>query len=117
MNRRKLKLLKYFLNHCDDGYKVLEIKNITKIIRKYKYNLKLFEQDIEFLKKNKFIDVKYIDNIELCVAILDNSHILQENLKSEMSVNRKYLITTIINIIFSGLMAFIGAFLAIIMTR
>jgi hypothetical protein len=117
MDRRKLSLLKFLLNTCNEGYKVIDITTILDSNKKYKSNYKLLEEDIEFLKKYKFIDVKYFDEVSLCVAIQDNSHIFEENLKSERSVNRKAILTMVVSMLFSGFMAFIGAFIAIIITR
>lgn len=117
MDKRKLKLLKFLLNHCDSGYKVLDISKIFLTIKKYKNNFNELSSDIEFLGKRKYIDVKYLDESSLCVSILDNSHILQENLRSDRSVSRKYMISLLTNMIVSGVMAFIGAFLAIIILR
>ncbi len=117
MDRRKLSLLKFFLSNCNDGYKVIDINKIFEKYKKYNFDYKLLEEDIEFLKKYKYIDVKYFDKISICVAIQDNSHIFEENLKSERAVNRKAILTILVSMLFSGIMAFIGAFLAIIITR
>lgn len=117
MDRRKLLLLKFFLNNCSDGYKVLDNERIIEKFKKYKSNFKLLEEDVDFLKKYKFIDVKYFDDISICLTILDNSNIFQANLKSERVTNRKNLLAIIVSMFFSGFMAFIGAFLAIIITR
>lgn len=117
MDRRKLSLLKFFLNNCNEGYKVIDIAKIFEKNKKYNSNYKLLEEDIEFLKKYKYIDVKYFDEISICVVVQDNSHIFAENLKSERSVNRKAILTIIVSMLFSGFMAFVGAFLAIIITR
>ena len=117
MDRKKLSLLKFFLNNCNDGYKVIDITKIFEKNKHYKNNFKLLEEDIDFLKKYKYIDVKYFDEISICVVVQDNSHILEENIKSEKAVNRKAILTIIVSMLFSGFMAFIGAFLAIIITR
>ncbi len=117
MNRRKMLLLRFLLNNCSEGYKVIETKVIFEKNPKYKGNFTLLEEDFEFLKKYKFVDVKYLDEVNVCVAIMDNSYIFQDNLKSDRSLNRRNLITIIISMLFSGFMAFIGAFLAIIITR
>ncbi len=117
MDRKKLSLLKFFLNNCNEGYKVIDITKILEKIKHYKSNFKLLEEDIDFLKKYKYIDVKYFDEISICVAIQDNSHIFEENLKSERTVNRRAILTMIVSMLFSGFMAFLGAFLAIILTR
>jgi len=117
MGKRKLLLMRYLFNNCDNGYKVLDVSKIFFAIKKYKGDFHALSSDINFLAHHKYIDVKYLDEINVCISVLDNSHILQENIRSERSVNRKYLISLLFNMLFSGIMAFIGAFLAIILIR
>ena len=117
MGKRKLKLMKYFLNKCGNGYKVIEVSKIFSAIKRYKNNFQELKNDIDFLSHHKYVDTKYLDESNVCISILDNSHILQENIRSERSVNRKYFISLLFNMLFSGIMAFIGAFLAIILIR
>ena len=62
MDRRKLRLLKYFLSKCNDGYKVIEVANLFKCIKRYKSNTKLLGEDIEFLKKYNLF--KYLENYD-----------------------------------------------------
>lgn len=117
MEKRKLRLLRYFLNKCCDGYRVLEISKLFTSIKKYKSNFELLSSDIDFLKHHQYIDVKYLDESNICLKILDNSHVLQDNLKSNKSFNRRYTLFMLLTMIASGVMAFIGAFLAIILIR
>lgn len=117
MDKRKLMLLKFFLNKCDGGYKVIEVSKIFAAIRKYKNNFNALNDDIQHLKQGKYIDVKYLDENNVCLDILDNSHVLQENIRSERGVNRKHLSFLVLSMVLSGFMAFAGAFLAIIITR
>ncbi|MBQ7351688.1 MAG: hypothetical protein IJW59_02330 [Clostridia bacterium] len=117
MDKRKLNLLRYLLNKCDNGYKVLEVSKILVSLRKYKNCFEFLHDDLMFLNQYKYIDVKYVDEESVCLSILDNSRIFQENLKSEKGTRRGYITSLIINMLFSGIMAFIGAFLAIIITR
>lgn len=117
MEKRKLLLLKYFLNNCDEGYKVLEISKIFSSIKKYKGDFDILNSDIHFLSQNKYLDVKYLDENNVCLSILDNSHIMQENIRSDRSINRKFAMAFVISSISSGVMAFLGAFLAIILIR
>ena len=117
MDKRKLHLLKYLLDNCDNGYKVLEVSKLFQALRKYKGNFQYLQEDIDFLKQYKYIDVKYIDEINLCLSILDNTRIYQENLKSTRGSRRGYVLTLVLNMFFSGIMAFLGAFLAIIFMR
>ena len=117
MDRRKLLLLKYLLNNCNEGYKVLETKKALSSLKKYKSNYSLFESDIEYLKQMNYIDLKYIDNTNLCLCIKDNTRILQENIKIEKGNKRQLLVSLILTLFVSGVMSFVGAFLAIIITR
>lgn len=117
MNKRKLLLLKYFLNNCDNGYKVLEISKILLGNKRYKGDISSLSEDIEYLKTYKYIDVKYMDNKNICLSILDNTRIFQENIKIEKVSHRSQLSGIFINMICSGIMAFLGAFLAIILLR
>ena len=117
MEKRKLLLLKFLINNCGDGYKVIDVSKIYSVIKKYKGDFVLLSSDINFLSQHRYIDLKHIDETNICVSILNNSHVFEDNLKSDRSVNRKYLISILINMLFSGIMAFAGAFLAIIMTR
>lgn len=117
MDKRKLLLLKYLLNNCDNGYKVLEVSKIFDKLRKYKSDFQLLQEDINVLKQYKYVDVKYIDEINLCLAVLDNTRIFQENLRIQRGTSRGYWLSLTMNMIVSGVMAFLGAFLAIILIR
>lgn len=117
MDKKKLLLLKLFLNRCDGGYKVIELSHILTSIKKYKGNVAQLTRDINYLSQYKYIDVKYLDDINVCLSILDNSHVFQENMRSDRAINKKYLTSLILTSIFSGIMAFVGAFLAIMILR
>lgn len=118
MDKRKLLLLKFLLDKCSDGgYKVLDTAKLYSAHKKYNDNFKALENDLNFLKTYKYIDIKYIDKTNTCLCILDNSRIFQENLKLERATRRGYATSLIVNMIVSGLMAFVGAFLAVILTR
>lgn len=117
MDKRKLLLLKYLLENCIDGYKVLSTTQVLKCLKKYKNDFVVFEKDVEFLAQRKYIDLKYIDEDNLCVAIMDNSRILQENIKIERGNKKEMRTFLLFTSILSGIMAFIGSFLAIIILR
>lgn len=112
MEKRKLLLLKYLLNNCSDGYKILDTQKIMTKIKKYKNNYELFESDVYFLKQRKYIDLKYVDENNVCLAIMDNSHILQENLKMENGTKKEMRFMLILSMLLCGVMAFVGSFLA-----
>lgn len=117
MDKRKLLLLKYLLNNCSEGYKVIDTQKILVSIKKYKKNYEMLLQDIEYLKQMQYIDLKYMDEMNLCLSIKDNSRIFQENLKVEKSSTRHMQLYLILTMIASGIMSFIGAFLAILLLR
>lgn len=112
MDKRKLILLKYLMNKCKEGYLIFDVAKIFFAIKKYKRNFDLLEKDIEYLKSLGYIDVKYIDNQNICLCILDNSKILQENIKNESSTQKKFVFYMIVTAVASGIMAFAGSFLA-----
>lgn len=117
MNKRKLLLLKYLLQRCESGYKIVETPKVIAYLKKHKATYDILVEDINFLQTYKYIDLKYIDESNICYTVLDNTRILQENLKLEKSAHKGYLSVLIINIFVSGLMAFIGAFLAVLVLR
>ena len=112
MDKRKLLLLKFLLNNCGEGYKVLDTTKIMDVFKKYKNNYSSLERDVDYLKQMNYIDLKYIDEQSLCLAIKDNSRILQENLKVNRSSKKEYLLLMILTMLLSGMMAFMGGFLA-----
>ena len=117
MDKRKLVLLKYLLENCGDGYKVLDTIEVMTAIGRHKDEYQQFETDIYALKSLGYIDLKYIDQENLCLSISDNSHVFQENMKIQRISRNNNRTFIIINMILSGLMAFIGAFLASLICR
>lgn len=112
MEKRKLTLLKYLLNNCGDGYSVLDVSKILSRIKLYKNKINYLEEDIQYLKSLNYIDLKYIDNESLCLSILDNSRVVQENIKTEKLTKKTYKFFMFLTAILSGLMAFLGTFIA-----
>ena len=91
MDKRKILLLKYLSKQCNENYKVLECGTILKSIKSYKNNFELLKKDMNYLNQYKYIDLKYIDQDNVCLIIKDNSRIIQENLKIEKVLKRNYL--------------------------
>lgn len=117
MDKRKIMLLKYLTAKCGNGYKVLETSAVLDELSKYKKDYTELKKDIEFLRSRKYIDVKYIDEDNICLLVLDNSRVLQENLKIEHGNKKSLFLMMILTSFISGLMAFVGSFLAIIILR
>lgn len=115
MNKRKLLLLRYFLNNCDNGYRVIDVSKIFLEVKKYKGDYTQLEEDVNFLKTYKYIDVKYMDNANICLCVLDDSKIFQENLKVSRTQHIGQVTAIFLTAILSGVMAFLGGFLAVIL--
>lgn len=112
MEKRRLFLLKYFLNNSKDGYWILDVSKTFSKIKKYKNNFELLKSDVNYLKSLNYIDVKYLDSESICLSIMDNTRILQANLKNESIMQKKFILYMTITAVISGFMAFVGAFLA-----
>lgn len=117
MDKRKLILLKYLLENCGDGYKVLNTADVITAVGKYRGDYEQFETDIYAIKSLGYIDLKYIDRENLCLSISDNSHVFEENMKIQRVSRRSNRTFIIMNMILSGLMAFVGAFIACMIFR
>ena len=102
MDKRKILLLKYLSKQCNENYKVLECGTILKSIKSYKNNFELLKKDMNYLNQYKYIDLKYIDQDNVCLIIKDNSRIIQENLKIESSTNKKMFYFLLLFSILSG---------------
>lgn len=113
MDKRKLNLLKYLLNNCNDGYKILDVENLLIILKKYKRDSNCLLKDIKYLSTHEFIDVKYSDEQSLCLRVLDNSRVWQDNFKRDKISNKKLFTFMFFTAILSGVMAFLGAMLSI----
>lgn len=112
MEKQKLKLLNYLLNNCGEGYSVLDVSKIVSHNKRYKNNPTKLEEDINYLKSLNYIDLKYIDNESLCLSILDNSRVVQANIKTEKATKKTYLFFMFLTSVLSGIMAFLGTFIA-----
>ncbi len=112
MDKKKILLLNYLTKNCSNGYKVLDVDKIMHAIKKYKNNFDLFSKDIEYLCQRKYIDLKYLDKNNICLTILDNSRIFQENIKIEKDMKSRYTWILLLCSIISCVASFAGAFLA-----
>ncbi|MBE5757548.1 MAG: hypothetical protein E7345_01275 [Clostridiales bacterium] len=112
MNKRRLALLKYLLNNCGDKYKIFDTSKLLTINRKYKNNFTLFSEDVKYLKQMNFIDVKYIDEVNVCLLVLGSSIVMQENLKKEHKLAKRDVYIMLFTALLCGITSFIGCVLA-----
>ena len=95
----------------------MECGTILKSIKSYKNNFELLKKDMNYLNQYKYIDLKYIDQDNVCLIIKDDSRIIQENLKVGSFTNIQMFYFLLLFSILSGVFAFIGAGLAILILR
>lgn len=115
LDKKTLATLKVLCNICENGgYKVIEFNNlINKIPAKFKPTKEGLDQNLEYLKSGQYIDIKYAENDTYCLCVLPKSlAILEDKTLENKTISRanKMLILTMFT---SGVMAFLGAFLAV----
>lgn len=102
----------------EETYKVIDYNSlIEKFPNKYKATKESLEQNLEYLKAGGYIDIKYAENDTYCLCVLPKGRITLEDSsresKSAFRFNQMLVITTLA----SGIMAFLGAFLAIMLFK
>lgn len=117
MDKRKIYLLKFLSKNCGENYKVLDSNKVLDSLKKYKGNFDALKKDIEYFAQRKYIDLKYLDQDNLCLSVQDNLHIVEENLKVEEGLRKKFVSMLTIFSIVSCATSFLGAFLAIMLIR
>lgn len=117
LDRLSLKVLKILNKYSEIGeYKVVSKQEIIKEVKK-NMTLVAFDSIIDFLKKSEYINIKFSDNEELCFSTLPKSRAYIETDKEKKVVSHDRILTIILSCIFSGMFAFFGAFLAIIILK
>lgn len=100
---------------CEEGtYKVIDYNSlIEKFPARYKTTKEALEQNLDYLKTGQYIDIKYAENDTYCLSVLPKGRmILEDNSREAKSIlwANKILVLSMIT---SGIMAFLGAFLAV----
>ncbi len=119
LNKKSLKVLKVLSSICEDGtYKVIEYENLIQKLSIEKNSSKMvIDQILDNLKVCQYIDIKYAENNTYCLSVLPKGRMIIEEksmfLKSQKTTNLMLFAT----MLFSGIMAFIGAFLAVILFK
>ena len=115
MDKQNTKLVKYLSNSSDGyNYKVFEFKDLCRDLRRDKSSLK---QDLQYLNINDYVDIKYQDDEVVCLCLLSKSRQIEEQDNNKiygLSVITKDIL---ISGIFNAIMAFLGAFVAVLIIR
>ena len=105
------KLLIKLRTMCNsDGYSILEVSDILSQMTN-KLSPDMLEKYIELLSHNEYIDVKYMDSKQICMAILPKSRNIESVAKSVKGVAIGKTSIVIIAIV-AMLGAFVGTVLA-----
>lgn len=115
LDKQNEKIIKKLQKLCPDGsYKVFEIVELLGL-----FNLKkdAFDNDLKYLKDNQYIDIKYADESVICLCLLPKSRQVeeQENAKKYSHIN--IMNVMLLSGVFNAIMAFLGAFIAMLIIK
>ncbi len=100
----------------DETYKVIDfntlINNFPKRLNMQKEQL---DQSLEYLQTGEYIDLKYSENDTYCLTVLPKGRIILEDNGREKKTFSRFNQLLLLTTLTSGIMAFLGAFLAIML--
>lgn len=104
---------------CKDGnYKVLEVAEVLEMLpKKYNFTFEDIQNMLKYLSERDYVDVKFVDEKSLCVASLPKGRLHLENQLKENKTAYAFRRLFIGSMIVSGLMAFLGAFVATLILK
>ena len=113
-----LKLLNILLSTSENSeYVVISFEEIKSKFTKKEINDTILENTINYLNNNGYIKIKYIDEIEMCYAVLSKARQESENFLIEKKSKKSAGKLIVLNIILSCISAFVGAFMAILIVH
>ncbi len=109
------------LNEISDNsstYKIFSLSDIiTKLGKKYKVDAVNMIKNLEYLAERDYIDIKYIDEKDVCLALLSKARIHDEEVKQVKKEKLAYMKLAVISSICSAVSAFLGGFLAFLIMK
>lgn len=115
LDKQNYKIIKKLQKLCPNGtYKVFEIQELCELFKIHKDAL---DNDFKHLKDNEFIDIKYSDDSVICLCLLPKSRQLEEQEKAKSYSHVNIMKVLLISGIFNGIMAFLGAFIAMLIIK
>lgn len=117
LDKLNANLIKKLNELCDDSaaYKILEVSTILESMAKFKLDYELLDNNLTYLQDYEYIDIKYLDEKEVCLAMLPKARLHTEEIKAEIKEKNKYYKLAIWSSVGSFLAALLGGFLANIM--
>ena len=105
------KILKILTELCgDNSYSIIEIVEIVSHMSG-KIDGEVLTKYIKYLSDNGYIDVKYIDDKQVCMAIMPKAKSIDEESVNNKKTNNKYIRMAFFMSLASLISGFIGAFL------
>ena len=114
------KIIKVLNEMCDNSstYKILSISDIiSKIGKNFNVDAEALTKNFDYLSSRDYIDVKYMDEKDVCLALLSKARIHDEEVTQVKKEKLKYLRLATISSICSAVCAFMGGFLAFILLK
>ncbi len=114
------KLIKVLNEMCDNSstYKILTLSDIIdKLGKNFKVDIESLTKNFDYLCSRDYIDVKYIDEKDVCLAMLSKARLHDEEMHNLRKEKLRYLRLATISSICSALSAFIGGFLAFVLFK
>jgi len=105
------KILKILEKLCNlNSYSIIEINEILQLLS-LDVEMDVLCKYIKFLSDNEYIDVKYMDDKQVCLAILPKAKGIEEEAKEDKKLYAKCIRMMIISSLLSLIFGFVGAFL------
>ncbi len=105
------KILKVLTDYSgENSYSIIDISEILNTFAN-KLDIEVLRKYIDYLANNEYIDVKYIDEKQVCLAIMPKAKGLEEEAKEEKKFNKKFFRMAFFMSLASAICGFVGAFL------
>ena len=111
LDKLGVKLIRVLTNFCgDNGYSIIEIAEL-KTAFSNKLENEVLVKYIDHLVAHEYIDVKYIDDKQICLALLPKAKFHEEDNKENKKMKVKYIRISFFMTLASMIAGFVGAFL------
>jgi len=115
LDKQNAKIIKKLNKLCENGsYKVFDIDDLIKI---FGVNKDVFDNNISYLKNNDYIDIKYKDDTAICLCLLPKARAFEEEANLKTYSHKNLMQVLLLSGIFAGIMAFLGAFVAVLIIK